>query len=276
MKANLVRLVVLTLSFLFPLILAAEVSGRKLVFEDEFNGRAGSAADPSKWTPETGGAGWGNQELQYYTDSTDNAFLDGAGSLVIKAIRLSPPLTLNCWYGPCEYTSARLITKGKFDFQYGRVEARIKIPSGQGIWPAFWMLGKNIDTAGWPACGEIDILENIGREPTIIHGTVHGPGYSGANGIGAPYSLPGNPVFADRFHNYAAEWSADSIRFYVDGKAYKTITPKDLPQGSKWAFDQPFFMLLNIAVGGGWPGSPDGTSVFPQTMMVDYVRVYKR
>ena len=259
-------------------ILAApsQVSSRKAAFRDEFNGTNGSAVDPAKWTPEIGGSGWGNQELEYYTNSTANAYLDGAGSLVIKAIKLNAPLTLSCWYGPCQYTSARLITKGKFDLRNGRFEARIKVPGGQGVWPAFWLLGSNIDTVGWPQCGEIDIMENIGREPSTIHGTIHGPGYSGANGIGAPYTLPNSKSFAADFHVYTLEWSSNEIRWYVDGQLYKTVTPKNIPTGSQWVFDHPFFMILNFAVGGEWPGNPDGTTVFPQTMVVDYVRVYRR
>ncbi|NOT48783.1 MAG: glycoside hydrolase family 16 protein [Acidobacteria bacterium] len=258
------------------LAMPAQVVGRKAVFKDEFNGPAGSAVDSSKWSAEIGGGGWGNQELEYYTNSTDNAYLDGSGSLVIKSIKLVQPLTLTCWYGPCQYTSARLVTKGKFDLTYGRFEARIKIPRGQGIWPAFWLLGKNIDTVGWPQCGEIDIMENIGREPSIVHGTAHGSGYSGGNGLTGLYTLPANAMFADDFHVFAIEWSPNEIRWYVDGANYKTATPKNLPAGSVWAFDHPFFIILNSAVGGGWPGSPDNTTVFPQTMLVDYVRVYKR
>src|SRR5262249_31444944 len=150
-----------------------------------------------KWTMESGGNGWGNKELEYYTDSVTNSFLDGSGSLVIRASSLSSPASLTCWYGPCKYTSARLVTKGKFDFKYGRFEARIKIPKGQGVWPAFWLLGNDIDSVGWPQCGEIDVMENIGREPSIVHGTVHGPGYSGSKGIGATYNLPRSGLFAD-------------------------------------------------------------------------------
>jgi beta-glucanase (GH16 family) len=254
----------------------AQVRYRKLAFKDEFNGASGAPVDTTKWTSETGGSGWGNQELQYYTNSTDNAYQDGTGSLVIKAIKLTAPLTLTCWYGPCQYTSARLITKGKFEQKYGKFEARIKIPRGQGMWGAFWMLGNNIDTVGWATCGEIDIMENIGREPSIVHGTVHGPGYAGANGIGASFSLPNNSLFADDFHVYSTEWSENLIRFYVDGTLYKTITPSDIPQGSTWVYDHPFFTILNFAVGGPWGGNPDQTSAFPQTMMVDYVRIYKR
>ncbi|MEP6787572.1 MAG: glycoside hydrolase family 16 protein [Acidobacteriota bacterium] len=254
----------------------SQLIGRKTAFKDEFNGPNGTAADSSKWTYEVGGGGWGNQELEYYTNSTENGYLDGNGNLAIKAVKLTPPVSLSCWYGPCQYTSARLVSKGKFDLRSGRFEARIKIPQGQGVWPAFWLLGNNIDTVGWPQCGEIDIMENIGREPSTVHGTVHGPGYSGANGISASFNLVNNQAFATAFHNYALEWSSTEIRWYVDGILYKTVRPADLPQGGQWVFDHPFFIILNFAVGGGWPGNPDGTTVFPQTMLVDYVRVYKR
>ena len=263
-------------SLMFSVASAGQITYRKAAFRDEFNGPANSPPDPAKWTAEVGGWGWGNQELEYYTNSTDNAYQDGAGSLVIKALKLNPPLTLSCWYGPCQYTSARLITKQKFDVKYGRFEARIKIPRGQGVWPAFWLLGNNIDSVSWPQCGEIDIMENIGREPSTIHGTAHGPGYSGGNGIGAAYSLPDNAPFADGFHVFILEWTENRIRWYVDGKIYKTMSPQDIPAGTQWVYDHPFFILLNFAVGGQWPGSPDGTTVFPQTMIVDYVRVYRR
>jgi beta-glucanase (GH16 family) len=244
-----------------------------LVWSDEFDSQSISPPDPTKWTTEIGGKGWGNRELQYYTNSTENAFLDGKGNLVIKAIKLNPPSNLNCWYGACEYTSARLITKGKFEQKYGRFEARIKIPRGQGMWSAFWMLGNDIDKVGWANCGEIDIMENIGREPKTVHGTIHGPGYSGANSIGAPFDS--NKNFADDFHIYLTEWSENKISFFVDGEHYKTITPKDLPEGKKWVYDHPFFMILNFAIGGQWGGKPDATSVFPQEMLVDYVRVFQ-
>jgi beta-glucanase (GH16 family) len=258
------------------LLTNAQVSIRKYDFRDEFNGPANSAVDSSKWTLETGGWGWGNQELEYYTNSTANAFHNGFGSLVIKAVKLDPPLTLTCWYGPCQYTSARMITKQKFEGKYGRIEARLKIPRGQGLWPAFWMLGGDIDSVGWPACGEIDIMENIGREPGIVHGTIHGPGYSGGNGIGAQFPLPGGGAFADGFHVYALEWSNGRISWYVDGTLYQTRTPANIPGGTQWVFDHPFFIILNVAVGGGWPGNPDGTTAFPQEMLIDYVRVEHR
>jgi beta-glucanase (GH16 family) len=243
-----------------------------LTWSDEFNGPDGSAVDASKWVTETGGNGWGNDELEYYTNRLQNAY-QHEGNLVIKVLQEkyagADGVTRN-------YTSARLKTLGKFVQTYGRFEARIKIPRGQGIWPAFWMLGEDIDTPGWPGCGEIDVMENIGKEPTLVHGTIHGPGYSGAQGIGAPYSIPDGKAVADDYHVFAVEWEPNAIRFYVDDHLYTTRTPADLPKGTKWVYDHPFFLLLNVAVGGGWPGSPDATSAFPQEMLVDYVRVYRR
>jgi beta-glucanase (GH16 family) len=251
---------------------AAPVPIWNLVWSDEFNGPNGSAVDSSKWVTETGGGGWGNDELEYYTTRLENASQLN-GNLVIKVMQEkytgADGVTRN-------YTSARLKTQGKFSQAYGRFEARIQIPRGQGIWPAFWMLGDDIEKTGWPACGEIDIMENIGKEPGLVHGTIHGPGYSGANGIGAPYALPGGAPFAENFHIFAVEWEPSAIRFYVDDHLYATRTPADLPKGTKWVYDHPFFLLLNVAVGGGWPGNPDASTVFPQTMLVDYVRVYER
>jgi beta-glucanase (GH16 family) len=244
----------------------------KLVWSDEFNGPNDSAVDSNKWVTETGGGGWGNNELEYYTSRLENASQKD-GNLVISVLREK-------YIGPDDatrnYTSARLKTQGKFSQAYGRFEARIKVPRGQGIWPAFWMLGDDIEKPGWPACGEIDIMENIGKEPALVHGTIHGPGYSGANGIGTPYALPGDQRFADDFHIFAVEWEPNTIRFYVDDHLYATRTPADLPKGTKWVYDHRFFLLLNVAVGGGWPGDPDASTVFPQTMLVDYVRVYER
>ncbi|HVG38425.1 MAG TPA: glycoside hydrolase family 16 protein [Pyrinomonadaceae bacterium] len=244
----------------------------QLLWRDEFDGSDNSPVDSSKWTAEIGGHGWGNNELEYYTDRTQNAALQ-SGTLAITARKETYTGADNVTR---QYTSARLITKNKFAQQYGRFEARIKIPYGQGIWPAFWMLGDNIDAAGWPACGEIDIMENIGREPAIVHGTIHGPGHSGAKSISAQYSLPNKAPFADDYHTYAVEWEPNALRFYVDGVLYTTRTPADLPSGATWVYDRPFFLLLNVAVGGSWPGNPDATTIFPQTMKVDYVRVYRR
>ncbi|MEU8397668.1 RICIN domain-containing protein [Nonomuraea sp. NPDC048892] len=237
-----------------------------LVWSDEFDGAAGSAVDQSKWRFDTGGGGWGNNEHQYYTDTTRNAAKDGNGNLVITA-RRENPANFQCWYGTCQYTSARLLTRDTFTRAYGRFEARMKLPRGQGIWPAFWMLGGPT----WPDNGEIDIMENIGREPNTVHGTIHGPGYSGGGGIGAGYTI-GTP-FADAFHTFAVDWSPNLIIWYVDGNEYQRRTPADLG-GNRWVFDHSFFMIMNLAVGGNWPGYPDGSTTFPQTLTVDYVRVY--
>ena len=242
-----------------------------LSWSDEFSAANGSSPDASKWIMETGGNGWGNNELESYTNRTQNAHVQD-GNLIITAIQEiytgSDGITR-------QYTSARLKSMGLFEQKYGRFEARIKIPQGQGMWPAFWMLGNNIGQVGWPDCGEIDIMENIGKEPTKVHGSMHGPGYSGSSGLTATYTLPsGN--FADDFHIFAVEWEPSVVRFYVDGNLYETRTPADLPAGKTWVFDHPFFMLLNVAVGGDWPGSPDQTTVFPQSMLVDYVRVYTK
>ena len=235
-----------------------------LIWADEFDGPAGSPPDPTKWAFDTGAGKWGNQELETYTDSRDNSRLDGNGNLVIEARQPAPG----------QYTSARLKTQGLYAVEYGRIEARMKLPAGQGIWPAFWMLGIDIPQVGWPQCGEIDIMENIGREPSVVHGTVHGPGYSGANGIGQSYTLPDNSRFADDFHIFSVEWSQNGVQFFVDGQPYHTVRPSSLPQDTAWVFSHPFFLLLNVAVGGSWPGNPDATTVFPQQLLVDYVRVY--
>lgn len=247
-------------------------NGWTLSWSDEFNAPDGSPVDSSKWVSETGGNGWGNQELEYYTTRRENAFHQG-GNLVIKVMQEK---YTGAGGVSRDYTSARLKTAGKFSQKYGRFEARIKIPRGQGIWPAFWMLGDDIGKIGWPKCGEIDIMENIGKEPSLVHGTIHGPGYSGDKGPGSPFALPDNARFADDFHIYAIEWEPKAIRFYVDDRLYATRTPAELPAGAKWVYDHPFFLLLNVAVGGSWPGNPDATTQFPQTMLVDYVRVYKR
>jgi beta-glucanase (GH16 family) len=242
-----------------------------LVWTDEFSGPDGSRPDPAKWKFEVGGNGWGNHELEYYTNRPENSFLRG-GNLVIQALKEN-------FTGPDhvtrDYTSARITTQGFFEQAYGRFEARIKIPRGHGLWPAFWLLGNDIGTIGWPACGEIDIMENIGKEPSLVHGSLHGPGYSGDRDYTSEYKLPGGVHFADDFHVFAVEWEPKTVRFFVDQELYATFMPARLPAGMKWVFDHPFFIILNVAVGGDWPGPPDATTTFPQTMLVDYVRVYK-
>jgi beta-glucanase (GH16 family) len=238
-------------------------------FDDEFDGAAGSPVNGSRWLTETGNNGGNNHERQFYTTSTSNAALDGQGHLVITARRENPG-NFQCWYGTCQYTSARLNTSGRFTQTYGHFETRMKIPRGQGMWPAFWMLGDNIGSVGWPTSGEIDVMENIGRTPNTVYGTIHGPGYSGAGGIGATFSI-GAP-FADAFHVFAIDWSPNRVSWSVDGNVYETRTPADL-NGNRWVFDHPFFIIMNLAVGGDFPGDPDGSTVFPQQLVVDYVRV---
>ncbi len=246
----------------------------RLVWNDEFDLPDSSPVDGSRWTFDLGWGsnGWGNQELETYTARVENSYISG-GKLAIKAIQ-------ETFTGPDGrtkgFTSARIKTSGKFSTRYGRVEARLKVPSGQGLWPAFWMLGDDLGTVGWPTCGEIDIMENIGREPSIVHGTLHGPGYSGGNGLQASYALPGGERFADEFHTIAIEWEENEIRWYVDGVRRSAWTTSDPPSGTRWVFDHPFFIILNLAVGGVWPGNPDATTVFPQVFEIDYVRVYQR
>jgi beta-glucanase (GH16 family) len=250
----------------------------KLAWSDEFNQPAGSLPDPGVWKPEIGDgflnglAGWGNGELEYYTGNPENVSTDGQGNLAITARKLEAGSTLRCADGPCQYTSARLITWGRQEAEHGRIEARLKLPQGQGLWPAFWMLGSNLAQAGWPQSGEIDIVENIGREPKTAHGTLHGPGYSGGNGLGSGHDLPVN--LADDFHVYAIEWTPERIRWFVDDVNFFSASPADLPSGKPWVYNQPFFVILNVAVGGAWPGNPDDSTRFPQTMLVDYVRMY--
>ncbi|WP_017584275.1 glycoside hydrolase family 16 protein [Nocardiopsis valliformis] len=242
---------------------SATTARATLVWSDEFNGPAGSAPNPAHWNHETGDHGWGNNELQNYTASRNNSALDGNGNLVITARRES--------HGG--YTSARMTTQGRVQPQYGRIEARIQIPRGQGIWPAFWMLGANFPGTPWPDCGEIDIMENIGREPHLVHGSLHGPGYHGGNPLTGSYMHPQGWSFADTFHTFAVDWYPGSVTWSVNGIVYQTYTWQDT-RGNPWVYDQPFFMILNVAVGGDWPGYPDGSTQFPQQMRVDYVRVY--
>ena len=173
------------------------------------------------------------------------------------------------------YTSGRINTAGKFAQAYGRFEARIQIAEGQGLWPAFWTLGDNIGSAGWPSCGELDIQETVDAKPTVNHGSAHGPGYSGGNPLTGTYTLPAGAL-SDGYHLYAIEWEPNVVRWYVDDVLYETRTPADVPPGDVWVYDHPFFVILNLAVGGNFPGAPDGTTVFPATTKVDYVRVYRK
>ncbi len=241
-----------------------------LLWSDEFDAEAGSPISAENWTCEIGGHGWGNNEMEYYTDRVENAAHDGEGNLVISA-REETLDGSSCHYGECQYTSARCITQDKVEFTYGRVEARIDIPNGQGIWPAFWMLGANFPELGWPLSGEIDILENVG-EKNVVYGALHGPGYSGAGNLGHAYRADVN--FDEGFHVYAIDWDEHVIRWYVDGELSNLVSVNAL-DGKQWVYDHDFFLLMNVAVGGYWPGYPDETTAFPQEMLVDYVRVYQ-
>ncbi|MFM7856832.1 MAG: family 16 glycosylhydrolase [Flammeovirgaceae bacterium] len=239
------------------------VNFTQLVMQDEFD--VDGPPNASLWGFDIGRGqnGWGNNELQFYTDRAKNVTVKD-GNLVITADRES--------FSGAQYTSARILTKGKFDQTYGRFEARMQLPWGQGIWPAFWMLGADIDTNAWPNCGEIDIMELRGQNPTVLIGSVHGPGYSGGQAISKSYTLK-NDRFDTGFHIFGVEWGPDYINFYVDNVLYNQIKPSDLP--GTWVFNKPFFLIMNIAVGGNFVGSPNDQTVFPQTMLVDYVRVYK-
>jgi beta-glucanase (GH16 family) len=248
-------------------------TGYTLVWSDEFNTADGSQPDTTKWTYDIGGKGWGNNELESYTNRAQNVQIQN-GNLVITAQRENYTGSDGT---PRNYTSARLKTQNLFAQAYGRFEARIKIPKGQGIWPAFWMLGNDVGSVRWPQCGEIDIMENIGKEPGMVHGSLHGPGTVGSTSdMTSSFSLPAGQHFSDDFHLYAVEWEAGTVRFYVDANLYATFSSSQWPAEGEWVFDHPFFIIINVAVGGKWPGAPDATSAFPQTMLVDYVRVYKK
>ena len=234
-----------------------------LVWSDEFDGPAGSAPDPQVWVADIG-TDWGNAQLEYDTDRRTNSAHDGAGHLAITARQES--------YLNRGYTSARLKTLGRKQFRYGRFEARMKMPTGRGLWPAFWLLGANFPSVGWPRSGEIDVMEYRGQEPSIVHGSLHGPGYSGGAAITRKYTLPDGRLDAD-FHVYRVDWTPRDIRFYIDDTIYHIVAKGDQP--GDWVFDHEFFIILNLAVGGNFIGPPDAATVFPQTLLVDWVRVYQ-
>ena len=241
----------------------------ELVWSEEFEG---DALDEATWTPEIGtGAergivGWGNNELQYYTARSENIVLSD-GTLKITALEEA--------YEGSAYTSARLVTQDKVMVQYGRIEARMKLPAGQGFWPAFWLMGESFATESWPACGELDVMEFRGQEPSVVAGTVHGPGYSGGGAFSGNYYKDG-PSFAEEFHVMGMDWDSEMISFWVDGNRYHTFRRSQLRDDQPWVFDQPFFLLLNLAVGGDYVGDPNDETQFPSAFEVDYVRIYRR
>ncbi len=235
-----------------------------LLWQDDFIGPAGQLPDPARWRFDVG-TGWGNAQLEYDTERAENVSLDGNSNLAIVAREET--------YENASYTSGRINTRGKYAQRHGRFEARIKLPVGQGLWPAFWLLGADHESVGWPACGEIDIMEYRGQEPNIVHGSLHGPGYSGGQALTGRFVLPGDGFDAG-FHTFSIEWDEDGISWFVDGQVYQRRTRADLPTGARWVFDHPFFIVLNLAVGGNYVGAPNETTQFPQTMLVDWVRVY--
>jgi beta-glucanase (GH16 family) len=239
-----------------------------LVAADEFDGPAGTSPDPAFWGFDLGGNGFGNGESQYYTDRPSNAALDGDGNLVITA-RREP-------FGGRAYTSARLTSRGKQELTHGRVEARLRLPRGQGLWPAFWLLGATVGQEGWPSCGEIDIMEERGQQPSLVFGSLHGPGYAGGAALVGEMKASGDS-FADGMHLYAVEWEPGLVRWSVDGAVYHEARATRLPGGARWVFDDhPFFINLNLSVGGHFGGEPDASTDFPQELRADYVRVYAR
>lgn len=245
------------------------------MWADEFSGARGAGVDTAYWRYDTAdgcasnNCGWGNNEKEYYRASAENIAQTGDGHLAIVA-RVADD-SLSCYYGRCRYTSGKITTRQKVSVQPGRVEARIRLAEGQGLWPAFWLLGENIGAVGWPTSGELDILENKGSQPGLTSSAVHGPGYSG----NTPFvHVQANS--ATEFHVYAVEWNAQSIRFYVDTQLHYSVSRTEVEQRGRWVFDQPFFILLNHAVGGHFDGDPQSASIFPATMLIDYVRVYKR
>jgi len=234
-----------------------------LTWVDEFEGPAGALPDSSRWRFDVG-EDWGNAQLEYDTARPENVCLNGEGYLLITARQEE--------YAGRHYTSGRINTWKRFEQTHGRFEARIKLPVGQGIWPAFWLLASNFDSLGWPECGEIDIMEYRGQEPRILHGSLHGPGYSGASAVTGHHAFQSD--LHEQFHVFGVEWQPGSITWTLDGKPYQRIEPADLPEGAPWVFDHPFFIILDVAVGGNFVGPPDATTQFPQTMQVDWVKVY--
>ena len=257
---------------------AGNPPGWTLVWSDEFEGPDGGDVDLTKWVHVESGNGNGNQELEYYTPGPANAFV-GSGNLHLVADALpSNGGGFSCWYGACQYTSGKLVTKADgatalFEKQFGRFSARMKIPAGQGVWPAFWMLGSNIDQVSWPTCGEIDVMENVGMNPSTDYGTLHGPNAQGQNVSLGGSTMLASGTLADDFHVYSVEWSMGQVVFLLDDIPYFTGTTS--AYSGTWVFDDhPYFLLLNLAIGGSWPGSPNSSTVFPAEVLVDWVRVY--
>jgi beta-glucanase (GH16 family) len=251
----------------------------KLGWSDEFDGAAGSGVDAAKWGHDlgdgcgSGNCGWGNNEREWYTNAPENVSLDGQGHLQIVARQA--PAGLTCYYGACRYTSGKITTRGKMTAAPGRVEARIKLPAGQGLWPAFWMLGSDFPTVAWPACGELDIMENKGSTSLATSSAIHGPGYSGNTPFQRLSQLPGGGVTTD-FHTYAVEWDAETVQFSVDSTVHYAVSRASIQQYGNPIIGNSFFVILNLAVGGQFDGNPQSDAIFPATMVVDWVRAYTK
>jgi beta-glucanase (GH16 family) len=237
----------------------------RLVWSDEFDGPAGTTPDPSRWAFDIGGDGWGNRQLEYYSDT--NAVTDGAGNLRITSNALDVTTAPSCWYGACHFMSSRLTTAGLAAWQYGRFEMRASFPAGEATWPAFWMLGADFREVGWPASGEIDVVEHVGRDGGMVRGTAHGPGYSGGGGVTGSVDV-GNTT---DFHVYAVEWGPQSIVWFADGVEYHRL---DNDGARPWVFDHEFYLVIDLAVGGLLGGEPGPADFQPMTYAIDYVRVY--
>jgi beta-glucanase (GH16 family) len=250
-------------------------SSKRLLWHQEFTGRSGTKPSSRIFNYDVGGGGWGNNEHQSYTNY--NATLNGSGQLVIKLNRITPDLNdlydicpIDTPGGACEFESSRIQTKGKLNFKYGRLEARIKVPVGDGTWPAFWLLGSDISSNAWPNCGEIDIMETKGSEPYTVHGTAHGPGYSGGDGVVNTTSLSSR--LGSGYHTYAIEWTPNRIRWYIDSRLYHTVTPS-IVGNHTYVFNKPMFLILNVAAGGWFAGDIDPDLNLAR-MYVDYIRFY--
>lgn len=248
------------------------------IWSDEFDGPAGAPVDSTRWTNDIGdgcnggNCGWGNNELEYYSSDVSNVSLNGRGQLVI--IGKPAPQVVKCYYGPCRYTSAKITTRGKMLVSpTGKVEARIKLPEGQGLWPAFWLLGTTCAQVGWPDCGEIDIMESKGSLPTLSSSALHGPGYSGQTPFANWQKFPSGRI--TDFHTYAVEWNQRSVQWFVDGVQHYQVGATDIHAFGKSVLGKSFFVILNLAIGGHFDGNPRSDSIFPATMLVDYVRVFR-
>ncbi len=241
-----------------------------LLWSDEFTGPADAPPDAKKWQIDMGGFGFGNNELEYYTARTRNVALDGQGHLAITALRE----TYSGGGYTRNYTSGKIDGHGKYSTTYGSIQASIKLPAGQGLWPAFWALGTNIDQVGWPKSGEIDMMENLGQRPFTAYGSIHGPSTLKPYKFGLTTSVLAETSLSQGFHVYGVNRSPNLVQMTLDGVPYATYRPSSLARGRQWVFNKPFFLILNLAVGGNWPGAPNATTQFPATMLVDWVRVY--